>query len=266
MTAIPTRTLGSKTIVGSSLVGVRQRVVRTGQFTGVAPVVTGPPQIDPLDGAMFDSDLYLYADIQAECLVGDLADVNGQVLFKELDQDAYAKDVTVEAVPGAALLVNIVGRKIRITFVDGTTTYAALLVALAAHPDLPTYFDMALPGTGASNVIAQEGLRFVEPALIQAVQDDGGIFRFTPGPRSISLHSISLVCGAASVVDAYIQDRGGANPRQILTGVAGAANDHAIDLPLLSSEEILVEETVSGVPGAGIDKYVTLYLVKETAY
>jgi len=72
MTAIPTRTLESKTIVGSSLVGVRQRVIRTDQFTGAAPIVAGPPQVDPLDGAMFDSDLYLYADIQAECLVGDL--------------------------------------------------------------------------------------------------------------------------------------------------------------------------------------------------
>ncbi|RKY28724.1 MAG: hypothetical protein DRP83_00050 [Planctomycetota bacterium] len=263
MTAIPLRTIDSKTIVGNNLVGVRQRVIRTGQFNGVAPVVTGPPQIDPLDGAMFASDLYMYADVQPECLVGNLADVNGQVLFKAIDQTVDAKLVTISLIPGTALSVDIVGRLIVITFVNGVTTYAALLVALAAHPDLPTYFDMALPGTGASNVIAQDALTFVEPPLVQAVQNDGGIFMFTPGPRAISLHSISLVCGAGSIVDAFIRDKGGANPRQILTGVAGAANDHTVDIPLLSSEEIMIQETVSGVPGVGIDKYVTLYLVKD---
>lgn len=269
MAGIPQRTVDSKTIVGHTLVGVRQRVKRLGQFNGVAPVIsTSPltPTISPLDGAVFVDDLYTYADIQPFCFIGDPADVNAQVILKAVDPTVDARAIKIEMAEAAALHVAVLGGyRISIEFVPGTTTYAALQAALAADVNISAAFTASLPGTGAPNVVLQD-LTFEDPTPVQAVQDDGGIFVFTPGIRASLLKSISLVCGAGSVVDVYIQDKGGANPRKILSGVSGVADEHAVGLPFLSSEEIRVVETVSGAPGAGLDKYATLYLVKERVY
>jgi len=262
---IPTRTLDSNTLVGHALIGVRQRVDGTKQITGVSPTITGPPAIRPWDGVMFNKDLYTYADIQSECLVGDSANINAQVILKALDETVDAQKMTVTVAESTAASVTVVGRVIRINFVPGVTTYANINAMLGAHPDLPLSLAFILPGTGAPNVFAQDKLYFKQPALTQAVQDDGGIFRFAETERCYTLQAISLVCGAGSTVDAYIQDAGGGHPRKILAGVSGVADDHQIDLPLLSNEEVLIEETVSGGPAPGTDKYITLYLVNTNS-
>lgn len=263
-TPIPTRTLESKTIVGNVVTPVRQTIDKANQVTGVVPVIAGPPQIDPLDGALYDGDKYLYADIQAECLIGDPSDVNSQIVLKAIDQNTDAKRVRVRVIDDTAVSVEIVGNEIRIRINTGTTNYTNIQTALLANADLPTYFAVVKPGTGAGIATAQEGLNFVEPPLVQAVLDNGGIFRFAPSNRGLCLSSIGVVCGGGSTIDAYIQDIGGANPRKILSGVSGVADDHKIDIPLLTSEEVLVEETVSGAPL--VNKTVTLYLVKDQVF
>ena len=205
MAVIPVKVENSKTIVGSSLTAVRQRVKRLEQVTGVDPVITGPPVINPLDGAMFSEDLYLYSDIQRECLLGDPGDVNAQLVLKEKSLTVDAQDIKVVIKDGTALSISIVARTIIITINTGTTTYTLLETALGAHTDVNANFAIIKPGTGAGYVTAQAGpLVFTVPTPAQAVQDDGGVFTFTPGPRGITLHSIALVCGAGSVVDAYI--------------------------------------------------------------
>jgi hypothetical protein len=246
---------------------VRQRVKLAGQFNGVAPVVTGPPQIDPLDGAMFDGDNYLYADVQPSCLIGDPADVNAQLILKAKTQAVDAKAMKVVVLDDTAVSVRFTGsRYIEIRINTGTTTYTQIETALGLHADITANFVVVKPGSGSVVAVPQpDPLLFLEPALVQAVQDDGGLFKFTPGNRAVTLKSIALVCGAGSVVDAFIQDKGGANPRKILSALSGVADDHIVNVPFLSSEEVVIEETASGVP-IGADKYVTLYLVKETVY
>jgi len=262
MAGIPTRTVESKTIIGNELVAVRQRVKLAAQFNGVAPVITGPPQIDPLDGAYYADGVYMYSDIQPECLIGDPADVNAQVVLKALNTTVDGLGTKVVMSEGAALTVRVGAPwTIFIEYVPGTTTYALLQAALAADANVAAAFSVTLPGTGAPFVAAGTP-KFVQPTVAQAVQDDGGVFAFTPGPRNVTLKSVSLVCGAGSTVDVYLQDKGGANPRKILAAVSGAADEHAVDVPFLATEEVMVQETASGVP-VGSDKYVTLYLVKE---
>lgn len=265
MAGIPTRTVESKSIIGNALTAVRQCVKLAGQFNGVAPVIsTSPltPSITPLDGAHYADGLYMYSDVQPECMIGDPSDVNAQVILKAVDTTVDGLGTKVEMKEGAALSVGVAAPwKIVITFVPGTTTYAALQAALAADANISAAYTATLPGTGAPLMVLQD-VAFHDITPVQAVLDDGGVFSFTPGPRNITLKYLSLVCGAGSVVDVYLQDKGGANPRKILAGVSGVADEHVVDTPFLATEEVRVVETVSGVP-VGVDKFVTLYLVKE---
>lgn len=260
---VPRRTLESKTIVGNDIVGVRQRIAAAVQISGAAPKVNSP-EVYPLDGAMFRDDLYLYADVQPECLIGDPSDVDAQVIMKAADQTYDVEKMKVVITDGTALSINVVGRVINIVLNTGATTYAALYTALGAAG--LTGLQFIKPGTGAPLVVAPtDALLFSTPPMAQAVQDVGGLFTFSPGPRSIMVKQLSLVCGAGSVVSLYFQDKGGGSPRLIASGLDGNSVQHNVEEVLLSSEEVKVVETTKGVPVSG-DKDVTLYLVKERVF
>jgi hypothetical protein len=262
---IPVRTVESKTIVGSQLIGVRQRLDPSKQVTGVAPTETGPPVLYPLDGAIYDNGLYQYSDIQPSCLIGDPAAVNSQIAVKakEVAVDALKVPIVLEEAAVASAVV--IGNVIYLRYISGTTTYANLNTLMNANATITGSFVVSLPGSGAGLVDAQDPLAFTEPTPAESVLDTAGLFKFAGMNFTFILTSIALNCGVAanpSTADAYIQDIGGGNKMQILSAVSGDNIMHDIGIPFMPSQEIIVSESVSGIPAGGADKYVTLYLVK----
>jgi hypothetical protein len=247
---IPVRTVESKTIVGSQLIGVRQRLDPSKQVTGVAPTETGPPVLYPLDGAIYDNGLYQYSDIQPSCLIGDPAAVNSQVAVKAKAITVDALKVSIVLEEAAVASAVVIGNVIHLRYISGTTTYANLNTLMNANATITGSFDP---------------LAFTEPTPAESVLDTAGLFKFAGMNFTFILTSIALNCGVAanpSTADAYIQDIGGGNKMQILSAVSGDNIMHDIGIPFMPSQEIIVSESVSGIPAGGADKYVTLYLVK----
>lgn len=108
---------------------------------------------------------------------------------------------------------------------------------------------------------------YCDPSDLTAeVAEDGGAFVFSPPSHesySVRITEIQLICGAGSLVSAYIVDSNGAYARTILSGVSG--NDTR-NLPLsayvLAGQKLLVIEDNKGVPVAG-DKSITVYAIQE---
>jgi hypothetical protein len=255
----------SKVIVGSTMAGVRQVIANASSVDGVAPEVTGPPVILPLDGAHYASNVYSYADVQPECLIGDVTDIQGHCFLKAIDRGTDAEKMTVCVLEALAASVEVVGQQIKIYYVDSVTVYSDIVTMLNAHALLSVYFQAYLPagGAGASLVTEQTGpLYFTQPAYTAAVQDKGGLFQFLTSNTPVRLRYVALECGVGSTVDVKVSDALGTYTHTISTGLDGDSKTHSLDYPILSGELIQVIETVSGVPVL-VDKHVTLYVVKD---
>jgi len=204
------------------------------------------------------------------CLIGDDTDLEGHCFLKAFTREADAEKMTVRVLEHATVAgVYVIGRRIDIHYVAAVTVYANIVTMLNAHPLLSLHFQAYLPagGAGATLVTAQEDpLSFTAPALTAVVQDAGGLFTFQASHTPARLRYVALDCGVGSTVTVSASDAGGAYTRVISAGLDGNNQSHNLDYPLLANDLVSVAETVSGTPAPGVNKRVTLYVVKDRVF
>jgi hypothetical protein len=108
---------------------------------------------------------------------------------------------------------------------------------------------------------------YAHPTGLATIADDGGEFSFgsTASPDySIRVIEIHTELGNLSTVNIDVIDSAGTYARHLIIAASGDNVRHLpVNAYVLPGQRLIVTETASGLPGAGINKTITVYAIQE---